>query len=101
MLFALLWRHLAEVYQRAPELISFYVIEGPPLIVIKMQVRLRDQGLTIISDETQIFDAVCQIPSVIEGFPLAVPAEPTHCWRRTPVVLPGECHFVSPAALLR
>ena len=101
MLFPLLGSHLAEIYQRAPELISFHVIEGPHLIAIEVEVRLRHQGLTILSDEAQIFDAVCQIPLVIEGFPLAVPAESTHCRRRTPVVLPGECHFVSPAALLR
>src|SRR5258708_37449198 len=100
MLFALLGSHPAEVYQRTPELVAFHVIEGPHLIAIEVEVRLRHQGLSILSNEAQIFDAVGQIPLVIEGFPLAVPAESTHCRPRTPVVLPGECHFFGQATWL-
>src|SRR5258708_27578416 len=99
MLFALLGSHPAEVYQRTPELVAFHVIEGPHLIAIEVEVRLRHQGLTILSNEAQIFDAVGQIPLVIEGFPLAVSAEFSHFPPRTPVVIPRVCPFLKPSTV--
>src|SRR5258707_14839435 len=100
MLFALLGGQLAEVCQRTSELISFHMIEGPHLITIEVQVRLRHQGLAIFSDEAQIFYHVSQIPLVIEGLPLPMPAESAHGRCRPPIVLAGECYLVSPPALL-
>src|SRR5258708_13114931 len=76
------------------------MIEGPHLITIEVQVRLRHQGLAIFSDEAQIFYHVSQIPLVIEGLPLPMPAESAHGRCRPPIVLAGECYLVSPPALL-
>src|SRR5260221_367033 len=57
-------------------------------------------GLAFLSDETQVFYHVSQIPLVIEGLPLPMPAKSAHGRCRPPVVLTGERHLVSPPALL-
>src|SRR5690349_2436562 len=62
--------------------------------------RLRYQGFVIASDKAQIFDAVGEIPLVIEGLPLSLATESTHRRRLASLILAGKRHFVRPAAQL-
>ena len=50
--FPLLWRHLVEQHVWTLELDTFKVIQRPHVLVIEDDVRLRNEGLAIGTDET-------------------------------------------------
>src|ERR1700730_10691991 len=81
---ALYRRERAESAQRAAKLVSAHVIERPHVFGFEAQMRLRDQGLAVGSDEPEILDRIGDVPAVIAVFPFTAAAEPTHCRRGTP-----------------
>src|SRR5260370_10752106 len=88
MLFTLLGRHRTDVHERASNLVAFHIVERPHLVAIEMKMRLRYKGFVIVSNTAQIFDAVGEIPLVIETLPLSLAAESTHRRRLSSLKFP-------------
>jgi hypothetical protein len=52
----------AEAAQRTAERMAANMIEGPHVLGVEPQMRLRDESLAIGADETEILDRVGEVP---------------------------------------
>src|SRR4028118_587144 len=100
-LLAFVVRHLVEQHARALELDALHVVQRPHLRLVELDVRLRDQGVAVVADVSEILVDVGQIPTVVQGLPLALAGEPAHGGRRPTVVLLAEGDLVRPVASIR
>jgi len=98
-------RHLAldrrkrsEATQRTAKRVSAHVIERPHVLGVEAQMGLRDHGLAVGPDKTEILDRVGDVPAVIAVLPFTATAEAAHCRRRAALVFRGERHLVGPTA---
>src|SRR5215204_7666780 len=97
-LLALFVGHLVDKHPRALELDAPYVVQLPHLRVIEDDVRLRDQGIVVVADVAEILEHVLEVPTVVQGLPLALAGQPAHGRCRTSVVLLAEGDLVRPVA---
>src|ERR1700730_2284092 len=86
MLLALLRCHVAQQNDRALDGVPANMVERPHVLVVEPQMRLRHQRLAVATHETEILDAVGQIPAVVALFPFAASAEATHCRGRPTLI---------------
>src|SRR5712672_2393143 len=94
-------RERPESAERAAKLVSAHVIQRPHILGVKAQMRLRDQGLAVRPNESEVFDRVGNIPAVVAVLPFTATAEAAHRWGGATFVLGGKAHLVRPAAAFR
>src|SRR6266478_2090031 len=94
-------RERPESAERAAKLVSAHVIQRPHILGVKAQMRLRDQGLAVRPNETEVLDRVGNIPAMVAVLPFTATAEAAHRWGGTTFVLGGKAHLVRPAAAFR
>src|SRR5664279_2427379 len=76
--FALLWGHRVEQNVRARDIDALALVQGPHLLRIEIQMRLRDQRLAVVADVAQILERLGEILAVDGCLPLAHAGEPAH-----------------------
>src|SRR3954447_108122 len=98
---ALLGRHLVEEHVGAVERDPATVVEGPHLLRIEVQVRLRDQRVAVVADVPEGLYDLGEVIAVMQRLPLALAAQAAHARGRPALVLRPEGDLVGPVAGLR
>src|SRR6056297_3670441 len=83
-------RHRTQRLERRSQGVAPDMLQLPHVLVVEPQVRLRHQGLSIVTHEVEILDRIGEIPAIIEGLPLALARELAHGRRRSALVLVGK-----------
>src|SRR5712671_7688649 len=94
-------RERPESAERAAKLVSAHVIQRPHILGVKAQMRLRDKGLAVRPNESEVLDRVGYIPAMVAVLPFTATAEAAHRRGGATFVLGGEAHLVRPAAAFR
>src|SRR5258705_14004590 len=94
-------RERPESAERAAKLVSAHMIQRPHILGVKAQMRLRDQGLAVGPNESEVLDRVGNIPAMVAVLPFTATAEAAHRWGGATFVLGGKAHLVRPAAAFR
>src|SRR4051812_26857703 len=71
------------------------------LLRVEVQVRLRDERVPVVADESGVLHDVRDVLAVVQGLPLALAGQPAHGGGRTALVLGPERDLVGPVAGLR
>src|SRR5260370_14895256 len=80
-------RERPESAERAAKLVSAHVIQRPHILGVKAQMRLRDQGLAVRPNESEVLDRVGNIPAVVAVLPFTATAQAAHRWGGATLVL--------------
>src|SRR5712672_4386252 len=94
-------RERPESSEWAAKLVSAHMIQRPHVLGIKAQMRLRDQGLAVRPNESEVLDRVGNIPAMVAVLPFTATAEAAHRGGGATFVLGGKAHLVRPAAAFR
>src|SRR5712664_467848 len=94
-------RERPESPERASKLVSAHMIQRPHVLGVKAEMRLRDEGLAVRPNETEVLDRVGNIPAMVAVLPFTATAEAAHRWGGATFVLGGKAHLVRPAAAFR
>src|SRR5712672_3611797 len=94
-------RERPESAERAAKLVTAHMIQRPHILGVKAQMWLRDQGLAVRPNESEILDRVGNIPAMVAVLPFTATAEAAHRWGGATFVLGGKPHLVRPAAAFR
>src|SRR6202048_2170039 len=94
-------RERPESAERAAKLVSAHMIQGPHVLGLKAQMRLRDEGLAVRPNESEVLDRVGNIPAMVAVPPFTATAEAAHRRGGATFVLGGKAHLVRPAAAFR
>src|SRR5258705_11959949 len=68
-------RERPESAERAAKLVSAHMIQRPHVLGPKAQMRLRDEGLAVGPNESEVLDRVGNIPAVAAVLPFTATAE--------------------------
>src|SRR6266481_10200181 len=92
-------RERPESAERAAKLVTAHIVERPHVLGLKAQMRLRDEGLAVKPNESEVLDRVGYIPAMVAvlhsrrplkrpiagvGRPSYSAAKPTLCVQRQP-----------------
>src|SRR6202022_4151178 len=91
-------RERPESAERAAKLVSAHMIQRPHILGVKAQMRLRDEGLAVRPNESEILDRVGNIPAMVAVLPFTATAEAAHRRGGATFVLGGKAHLGRPAA---
>src|SRR5882672_10249968 len=94
-------RERPESAERAAKLVTAHIVERPHVLGLKAQMRLRDEGLAVRPNESEVLDRVGNIPAMVAVLPFTATAEAAHRWGGATFVLGGKAHLVRPAAAFR
>src|SRR6202171_2542425 len=94
-------RERPESAEWAAKLVSAHMIQRPHVLGLKAQMRLRDEGLAVRPNESEVLDRVGNIPAMVAVLPFTATAEAAHRWGGATFVLGGKAHLVRPAAAFR
>src|SRR3954454_17681635 len=98
---ALLGRHLVEEHVGAVERDPSHLVEGPHLLGIEVQVRLRDERVPVVADVPEVLHDLPDVLAVVEGLPLPLARQAPHRRSRAALVLGPEGDLVRPVARFR
>src|SRR3954449_10045473 len=94
---ALLGRHLVQEHVRAVERDALDLVQGPHLLGIEVEVRLRDQRVPVVADVAEVVaHDLGEVVTVVERLPLALAGETAHRRCRPALVLGPEGDLVGP-----
>src|SRR6266853_2138058 len=94
-------RERPETAERAAKLVSAHMVQRPHVLGIKAQMRLRNEGLAVRPNESEVLDRVGYVPAMVAVLPFTATAEAAHRRGGATFVLGGEAHLVRPAAAFR
>src|SRR4029079_6007938 len=98
---AVLRRHLVEDDVGALERDALRLVQGPHLLRIEVQVRLRDERVPVVADGPEVLHDLREVLAVVQRLPLARPGQLAHGRRRAAFVLRPERDLVGPVTGLR
>src|SRR6185503_19805096 len=75
---AILARHLVEDDVGALERDALRLVQGPHLLRIEVQVRLRDERVPVVADVPEVLHDLREVLAVVEGLPLALTGQLPH-----------------------
>src|SRR6202171_4311418 len=94
-------RERPESAERAAKLVSAHMIQRPHVLGLKAQMRLRDEGLAVRPNESEVLDRVGNIPAVVAVLPFTATAEAAHRSGGATFVIVSKVHHVRLAVAFR
>src|SRR5260370_26780640 len=94
-------RECPETAERAAKLVTAHMIQRPHVLGLKAQMRLRDEGLAVGPNESEVLDRVGNFPAVVAVLPFTATAEAAHRWGGATFVLGCQAHLMGPAPAVR